>query len=98
EALELEVVSTNDDKDLGGTKNGGGGGSRTRVRKCVHSGVYVHSPSIRIRRPGPRRTRCLGSLGGFSYARFRSPAEAGSRVPLSSPSPPSGRRREDGCF
>ena len=28
--------------------NGGGGGNRTRVRKCVHDGVYVRSRSFRF--------------------------------------------------
>ena len=27
-------------------KDGGGGGNRTRVRKCVHVGVYMRSLSI----------------------------------------------------
>ena len=44
--------------------NGGGGGNRTRVRKCVHEGVYVHSPSFKIRHPGSREARYPRPLGG----------------------------------
>ena len=31
--------------------NGGGGGNRTRVRKCVHMRLYVRSLCLKIRRP-----------------------------------------------
>ena len=68
--------------------NGGGGGNRTRVRKCVHVSVYVRSLLIRIRHPGPRQARCPGPLGGVGTLRrsprrsFRVKARCRRRIPL----------------
>ena len=59
------VTPENDPRETGlSFLNGGGGGNRTRVRKCVHEGVYVHSPSFKIRHPGSREARYPGPLGG----------------------------------
>src|SRR5690606_32250710 len=64
------VTPENDPRETGlSFLNGGGGGNRTRVRRCVHVCLYVRSPSIEIRRPGTRRARFPGSLGGVDTRR-----------------------------
>ena len=55
---------------------GGGGGNRTRVRKWLHSGFYVRSPSFKIRPPGTRRARFPVALGEVDtrHRRLRRPS------------------------
>ncbi len=43
EGVPANHLDTNDLRDI---KNGGGGGNRTRVRKCFHEGLYVRSLSF----------------------------------------------------
>ncbi len=41
------------------SKNGGGGGNRTRVRRCVHEGFYVRSLSFKRFAPPDRVRRAV---------------------------------------
>ena len=90
QSLRVGMLHSLESMECWQRRNGGGGGNRTRVRKRFHINIYVRSPSFVIRRPGPRRARCPGSLGEdrTRIGRLRRPPGQG---PLSSPQPPSRR-------